>query len=236
MGCNFFQRISGLFRGIGYLPPPPGSPDGDIVIMVHGLIRRSGNLRWLGRRINRAGYAVYLYDYPTTTKSIAEHGRDFKAFLEKIAAENPDRKINLVTHSMGGIITREALGHLSAEQMGEGEVLTRTRFGRIVMLAPPHLGSDAARDAIRLLPFTRRIRPLPELSSAADAYIHRVPVPQGLDIGIIAGRFDAQVKIGYTRFPGEHRHHLIIAEHSFIMYLPKVAVLVIRYLREGRFQ
>jgi len=229
------MKISWLSRlllggGARYLPAPDA--DGEIAVLVHGLIRRGRNLLVLGRRLNRAGFAVHIYDYETTTKTIAEHGRDFKLFLEKLAAENPERKIHIVTHSMGGIITREALGHPA----GAGEILTSERIGRIVMLAPPNQGSDAARRAVRWMPFIRTvILPLAELSSAPEAYIHRVPVPDGIDIGIIAGRFDLEVRLNYTRLPAMRAHIPINAEHSFMVYLPKVAKLVVRYLREGRF-
>lgn len=223
------------FGGVRYLPSPDAGK-GELVVLVHGLICRSSNMMILARRLQRAGFAVYVYDYRTTTKNIAGHGVDFKRFLERLAQENPGRQLHIVTHSMGGIITREALGHLAAGCQNDGEILTSDRIGRIVMLAPPNHGSDAARRVMRWLPMVgRMIRPLPELSSAPDAYIHRVPVPVGLDIGILAGRFDGKVRIDYTPLAGMRHHRVVNAEHLFIMDLPSTARQIVRYLRTGRF-
>ena len=227
--------LSRLMSGKYYMTPLPGAGN-EIVVMVHGLIRRGMNMYHLGRKINKAGYAVYVYDYATTIKGIAAHGRDFRAYLEKIARENPDSPINIVTHSMGGIITREALAAIASTSQRDADALPLSRFKRVVMLAPPNHGSDAARRAVKLLPFTRRlIKPLPELSSHPDAYIHQVPVPQNVEIGIIAGRFDFEVSRKYTFLYGAVDHTVINSDHSFIMYMPKAAALCIKFLKDGRF-
>ncbi|MFA7232348.1 MAG: alpha/beta hydrolase, partial [Victivallaceae bacterium] len=90
-----------------FMTPDQKNDRHEIVVLVHGLIRRSLNLYVMGKYLRKAGYTVYIYDYQTTVKSITGHGKDFKQYLEKIAEENPSEiPINLVTHSMGGIITR----------------------------------------------------------------------------------------------------------------------------------
>jgi len=221
--------------GICHLSSP--DPAAETVVLVHGLLRRSGNMMPLARRLHRAGFSVYVYDYATAGKSIAAHGVDFKRFLEPLVTEQSVSRLHIVSHSMGGIITRVALGHLAPGGSLAGEVLKPERLGRVVMLAPPNGGSDIPRLTGWLFPFIGRfIVPLPELSSAPDAFVHRVPVPQGIDIGIIAGRFDGKVRVCYTFLPGM-RHHLVInSEHMFMVYWPFVAALVIRYLRRGSFQ
>ncbi|MCF6174361.1 MAG: alpha/beta fold hydrolase [Victivallaceae bacterium] len=215
---------------------PLGEDKHEVVVMVHGLIRRSINFYRLGRVLQKCGYHIYLYDYQTSRHSVAEHGQHFKAYLEKIATEHPDKKIDLVTHSMGGILTREALGHLAQGQNEDNEILTRERFKRIIMIAPPHLGSDIARLCCKYLPFVARwVKPLADLSSAPDAYIHQVPIPAGLEIGIIIGRFDNEVKEEYTQLPGVKHYLKINAEHSFIMHMPATKKAVISFLGKGHF-
>jgi pimeloyl-ACP methyl ester carboxylesterase len=216
---------------------PCGQDKNEIVVMVHGLIRRSMNFYRLGKVLQRRGYHVYLYDYQTTRHSVKEHGQHFKTYLEKIALEHPDKKINLVTHSMGGILTREALSHLEKEEITEHEILSRERFKHIVMLAPPHLGSDIAKLCCKYLPFTATwVKSLADLSSDPTSYIHHVPIPTGLDIGIIIGRFDNEVKEEYTRLPGVKHYLKINAEHSFIMHMPATKKAVISFIENGYFQ
>lgn len=207
----------------------------EVVIMVHGLLRRSLNLFQLGKALQKRGYHVYLYDYQTSRYSVAEHGQHFKQYLEKIIAEHPDKKLNLVTHSMGGILTREALAGID-DNVATDNLITRERFKRIVMLAPPHLGSDVARRFCQYFPFTAKwLKPLADLSSAPESYIHQVPIPTGLDIGIIVGRFDQEVKEAYTRLPGVKYYLKINAGHSFIMYMPATRKAVICFLENGYF-
>jgi pimeloyl-ACP methyl ester carboxylesterase len=216
---------------------PLGEEKNEVVVLVHGLIRRSINFYRLGRLLQNRGYHVYLYDYQTSRYSVAEHGQHFKTYLEKIITEQPGKKINLVTHSMGGILTREALGHLAEEAtISDHEILTRECFNRIVMIAPPNLGSDIAKHCCKYLPFTANwLQPLADLSSADDSSIHQVPIPKGLDIGIIIGRFDHEVKAEYTILPGVRHYLTINAEHSFIMYMPAAKKAVISFLENGYF-
>lgn len=216
---------------------PAGEDKNEIVVLVHGLIRRSLSFYCMGKYLRRHGYHIYVYDYQTSLHGVARHGQDFKAYLEKIVRENPGRKINIVTHSMGGIITREALGHLAeGTELPKYELLTKDRFKRIVMLAPPNYGSDVAKRVVKYLPFSKSLlKPLEELSSAPDSYIHKVPVPQGIELGIIAGKFDRKVRREYTRLPGAGHHIVLNSEHSCIMYMPKVKRAVLHFLETGTF-
>jgi alpha-beta hydrolase superfamily lysophospholipase len=219
-----------------YFSPASGVEDRrEIVVLVHGLIRRSTNFYRMGRKLSRLGYTVCVYDYRSTRKFMPEHGADFKKYLERIAQDHPGMKINLVTHSMGGVLIRLALAHL-AEPESNNELLTRNHFKRIVMLAPPHHGSNLAKKLVKYLPFTANwVKPLAGLSSAPEAVIHTFPVPEGLEIGIIAGRFDSEVALPYTHLSGETAHVVINSEHSFIMYLPSTFRAIVTFLETGHF-
>jgi alpha-beta hydrolase superfamily lysophospholipase len=235
-----FDALINYFKGnrCHFYMTPSGKDRNEAVVLVHGLIRRSLDLYVLGKYLRNHGYTVYVYDYKTTIKGIDEHGAELKKYLEKVVNEIPSSmKLNIVTHSMGGIITRIALKHLAGTFIPDGEILTRKKIKRIVMLAPPNSGSDAAKHVIKYLPFTKDwLKPLPELSSAPDSPIHAVPEPQGLDIGIIAGRFDLQVARKYTPLHGQRNHTVMPSEHSLIMYMPHVKKAVLHYLEHGTFK
>jgi alpha-beta hydrolase superfamily lysophospholipase len=220
-----------------YLPPAPEKDRNEIVVLIHGLIHRSTNLYSLGKFFRNAGYSVYVYDYRTTKQTISRHAGDFKLFLEKIASESPpEMKINIISHSLGGIVTRETLGHLAPGNDWTGEILVPDRLKRIVMLAPPNLGSDAARRLLKLLPASARLlKPLSELSSDASAYVHSVPVPENVEIGVIAGRFDLEVATHRTPLVKQKDHIILFAEHTFMMYMPSVRRAALRFLETGSF-
>lgn len=232
----FKEYIAGRKRNF-YFPPAPSNDRNEIIVLIHGLIHRSINLYSLGKFFRNVGYSVYIYDYRTTRQTISRHAGDFKLFLERIASESPPEvKINIVTHSLGGIVTREALGHLAPGNDWAGEILTPDRLKRIVMLAPPNLGSDAARRLLKLVPFVARLlKPLPELSSDSSAYVHSVPVPENVEIGVIAGRYDLEVATHLTPLAAQKDHIILHAEHTFMGFMPSVRREALRFLETGSF-
>ncbi|MFA6715874.1 MAG: alpha/beta fold hydrolase [Victivallales bacterium] len=213
------------------ISPKPKNDRNEIVILVHGLIRRSVAMSPMGRFLSRNGFTVYIYDYKTAIKGIASHGDDLREYLRLIIDENRDMSINLVTHSMGGILTRYALG----EDNGTPP-LDISRIKKIVMLAPPHGGSKVARRFVKYLPFTGRLlKPLPELSNAPDSVIHSAPLIEGPEIGIIAGKYDQEVAIKDTRLPGMKEHYIMRSEHSLMIYMRSIHKAILRFLTTGKF-
>ena len=87
----------------------PGNPEQPAVVLVHGLLHRGIVMRSLAKFLNGRGYPVYIYDYKTTRSGIVEHGRKFTEFLRSL----PEERVGIVTHSMGGLLTRVALCGLS---------------------------------------------------------------------------------------------------------------------------
>ncbi|MDD5698686.1 MAG: alpha/beta fold hydrolase [Victivallaceae bacterium] len=217
-----------------YLSPSPENDRHEIVVLIHGLIRRSYAMYPLGKYLCRHGFAVYIYDYQTSTKSISAHGDDLRRYLTKIMAENPELPLNIVTHSMGGILTRYAL----AENDGaENPALAAGRVKRIVMLAPPHRGSGVARRLAKHLPIIGKwLKPLAELSNGQESAIHSVPFITGPEIGIIAAKYDQQVALEATYLPGMKEHCVMKAEHCFMVYLKRIHAAVLRFLTTGTFR
>ena len=143
---NGIKKLIHPFKGSYYFSSDnPRAPE--VNVLVHGLIRRGRCFVKLGRLLAANGYPTYVYDYDTTMHSIAEHGAALRRYLEKIAAENPESKINIITHSMGGLLTRYALGNFSEnyDEKADESVLKRSRIKHVIMLGPPNKGSDIAR-------------------------------------------------------------------------------------------
>nr|WP_231951063.1 alpha/beta hydrolase [Legionella waltersii] len=199
----------------------------EIVILVHGLLRTSLSMMPLKSFLESQGYEVLYYKYPSTKYSIHEHGDHLSQYVQTIMHDNPGVTIHFVTHSLGGIIVREALPNLSKSQMGH--------IGYLVMLAPPNQGSMGAKFAVKLFPFVNYfIKPLAELSSDQAAYVHKVPVPQ-IPMGIIAGRYDSKVPPEYTRLAGQQSPVIIDATHTFIMNKYRTKKLIVYFLKHGKF-
>jgi len=211
-----------------FFKAPKDKDNGRTVILVHGLFMRGLGMYFVARYLNKHGYEARLYDYFTTRKKIAVHGIDFAKYIMKVRSEKPERELYIVTHSLGSIITREALYLLEKENANPVK--------RVVMLAPPNKGSDAAKLAVALIPFAGKlVKTLPELSSHKDAYIHKVPVPQKAEIGVIAARYDNKVFEKYTHLDAEKDHTIVPITHSFIVASRAAMEKTLKFFSEGRF-
>jgi triacylglycerol esterase/lipase EstA (alpha/beta hydrolase family) len=123
-------------RGTGVTPlDDDGHPP---VIFVHGFGGAPGNFlplrawMWLqGRR------RTYAFKQPGAG-SLEDAAEALSAYMQAVLEVNalpPDARIDLVAHSLGGVIARLALD----------EPATRSRVGTLVTLGSPHAGSHLAR-------------------------------------------------------------------------------------------
>ncbi len=108
------------------------------VIFVHGLGGHRGNFLfhhgWLRTRGRRRCYAV---GFPEGGR-LPELGRQLADYVQQVLEVNglpEDAQVDLVAHSMGGIISR-----LAVDELG-----TASRVHTLVTLGSPHRGTHAAR-------------------------------------------------------------------------------------------
>lgn len=202
-------------------------PQQEIVVLVHGLMRTTLSMYPLKAYLTRQGYQVYSYSYPSPRYSMHQHARSLYEYIDDLLAKNPGAKIHFVTHSMGGIITREALSKLSPKEL--------KRVHSLVMLAPPNQGSYLAKLSTHMFPFVKSfIKPLSELSSEEIAYVHHVPIPK-VNMGIIAGRYDAKVPPASARMNQHIDLRVVSSNHTFIMNNSEARKLIKNFLEKGTF-
>ena len=196
------------------------------VVIVHGLLHRRIVMRTFAAALRRAGRKVYVYDYKTTRKPVEAHGVELADFLMKLDCP----KLDIVTHSMGGLLTRVALDRLARQGRLDG-------IGRVVMLAPPHHGSEVASWWVSHFPPSRvLVRSLPDLADTPEAAVHRLPVPSGVEIGIIVGSRDSKVSESSTRLGTECDRVVIDSAHAFMMNKPEAQRLILNFLDFGCFE
>ena len=197
------------------------------IILIHGLMRTPASMFFLGSFLKKQNYKVYAYDYPSAKNTIHEHGVFLNQYLKKFIKEHPNTKIYLITHSLGGIIARDALAQLPTEQLDS--------IGGLIMLAPPNQGSALAKFSTKLFPIVSYfVRPLTELSCEKNSYVHQVPVPN-VKIGIIAGRYDAKVPPNSARLEGYAEPVLVNSTHTFIMNNSQTKLFIKHFLETGSF-
>jgi pimeloyl-ACP methyl ester carboxylesterase len=121
-------------------PEPEPLPDDGCrpVVFVHGLGGAAGNFTPMRLYFRLRGRSRSYAAVFGAAGSMHELAVRLSAFLEAVAAANglgPDAQLDLVAHSMGGLIARLAL---------EDE-RTRARVATLVTMATPHGGSHLAR-------------------------------------------------------------------------------------------
>lgn len=150
------ESFLGRCTSANVAPPKPASRR--IAVFVAGLgsssrgQHRPGNL---SRRANASalGYATEdTYDFSyrggrnpqpyepkDTVRDLRDDARDLRDLLDRIAIENPGVPVDLIAHSQGGLVAREALAH---DYDGPGHVMPPVEH--FITLGTPHHGADAA--------------------------------------------------------------------------------------------
>lgn len=207
-------------------------PANEQVVLIHGLWMHGALMHWMARRIARAGYIVHRYTYPSVRMSMAENARRLAAFCQTLGA----RRLNLVGHSLGGL--------LIARMLDEPH---RLDIGRVVLMGAPFVDSFAAR---RLC----RVRMGRAAVGASIGEWLRGARPGNLarfDIGVIAGSrgvglgvmmapdlpppHDGTISVAETRVPGARDHIVLRVSHSQMVISNQVVRQVCEFLRYGQF-
>ena len=198
----------------------------DIVVLVHGLAGSRLDMWPLGRRLKRRGYAVRNWTYRTIGQRIETHAERLAEDLLATAGDMPAGKIHLVTHSMGGIIARKMFANHEIDKLG-----------RVLMLAPPHRGSHAAR---KLAPYVGWLTPsLKQLSDAEDSFVNQLPNSfQSADIefGIVEATKDRVIEQGAVLLDGYRDYARVKGHHGVLAWYPQTIQLAENFLVHGSFK
>ena len=207
-----------------------------LVVLLHGLARGHGSMARMARVLRAAGFDTVGRTYPSRQHSLSYLAREVSEWIVEHAGARP---VCAVTHSMGGVLVR----HLHDP---------RIHWERIAMLAPPNRGSQLAAGLVNNPVFRWYYGPAgAELANGSSW--PEPPAP----FAVIAGtrslaltnvtswtmgrRFaretpnDGTVAVEETKLPGMAAFAEVDATHTWIMNDARVQTLVVRYLREGRF-
>jgi len=195
----------------------------------------------LASRLVDAGFFLANIDYPSRKKTVETLA---PLALEQGLAQCENKAgdgalVNVVTHSMGGILVRQYLRNKPA-----------AISGRVVMLAPPNNGSEVV-DKFRDVPGYEWLNgPAGRQLGTGEDSLPRTLGAAEFDVGVIAGTRsinlllsqylpnpdDGKVSVASARLEGMCDFMTVEVSHPFIMRNDKVIREVLYYLANGHFK
>lgn len=208
------------------------------VVLLHGLARTWRSMRPVGNALQRSGWHVVNQDYPSRQASVEELSSKVGEAFELCQKKGFDYKqIDVVTHSMGGILLRHWVK------------TTGVDFGRAVMLGPPNAGSELVDRIGDTTLFKAYNGPAGgQLGTDENAVWRRLPAVD-FELGVIAGSGeeggllgrhvaapnDGKVSVASTRVAGMKDHIVMQVDHTFMMNNATVHQQIQTFLEHGQF-
>jgi pimeloyl-ACP methyl ester carboxylesterase len=197
------------------------SPEAPPVLIIHGFLGTRGSMYMLERRLVEDGFVVVSFNLGTlNVRDIRRSAFLIHRKIERILAQTPSQRIDIIGHSMGGLI-----GLYYVKKLGG-----HARVRKLIMMGTPIRGTWAALMGVmtlglwstsswQLLP---RSRFLDELAQG--------PMPPGVEVHTIAAARDWVVPLPTTRLAGASATTVPLG-HSSLVVSEEVYRRVVHTLR-----
>lgn len=184
------------------------SPDSPPVLLIHGFLGTRGSMYMLERRLVDDGFVVVSFNIGTlNVRDIRRSAFLIHRKIERILAQTPSQRIDIIGHSMGGLI-----GLYYIKKLGG-----HARVRKLVMMGTPVRGTWAALAGVltlglwstsswQLLP---RSRFLDELAQG--------PIPPSVEVYTIAAARDWVVPLTTTRLRGANAMTVPLGHSSLVV-------------------
>ncbi|HWO23887.1 MAG TPA: alpha/beta fold hydrolase [Kofleriaceae bacterium] len=207
-GLSYLRHLvrgNRIRRGATFEEVTPTSPP---ILMIHGFLGTRGSMYLLERRLVEDGFVVVSFNLGTlNVRDIRRSAFLIHRKIERILAQTPSQRIDIIGHSMGGLI-----GLYYVKKLGG-----HARVRKLIMMGTPVRGTWAALAGVmtlglwstsswQLLP---RSRFLDELAKG--------PIPPGVEVHTIAAARDWVVPLSTTRLSGANAMTVPLGHSSLVV-------------------
>jgi len=208
------------------------------VILLHGMARTKGSMSKLEKYLTQNNYTVINTGYPSTSEPVEKIADKYLASMIDQCIKNKAEKIHIVTHSLGGIITRQ---YLQDHSLPAGS--------RIVMISPPNKGSELADMFRDWFVYKWLNGPAGQVLGTEAESLPNSLKPVKEEIGVITGdctwnplyswlipgEDDGKVSVKRAKLLEMTDFLVVPSSHSFIMQYSETLKQVVFFLQNGAF-
>ncbi len=192
------------------------------VLFIHGIAAPRFVFLYLKWYLFRRGFRTRIFGYRSVFRTIPIHAEAFAEQLRKIEDDPDIDRFHIVAHSMGGIVTRQALLNYRP-----------TKLQRFLMLATPNQGSATARVLSgNIFRFSKTLK---QISDEEGSYVRELGFPEGVEVGAVYATADRVVSRESSRPTPEAPFLEIASGHNDLLIRPATARAMVEFLQTGRF-
>lgn len=210
---------------------------GEGVLLVHGITRSSKSMAGYRQPLEKAGFQVFPFDYPSTRVDLDTAADYLHQVIESLDGVE---RLHVVAHSMGGVVTRT----YRAKHRDE-------RLARVVLVGSPQNGAelaDLARGKANGV-FKTIFGPAgQQLVTDQEGFVKKLPTPD-VEFAVIAGGHppnginpliegddDGVVSVASTRLGGAADFLYVESLHLALNRNDTAHAAAVRFLQTGKFR
>ena len=210
----------------------------EVVVCLHGLWRSVWAMEPMANYLNSQGFTTVNVPYASFRYELDDIVERVRLLVKPWVDQG--RNIHFVTHSLGGVVLKHRVGEAVLPE-------EREKIGRVVMLAPPHQGSEII-DWLSNSPMRHVLGPAGTFLSSESMQKRSQQFPEDIEAAIIMGERsaipffrklldasnDGIVSVEKGHLLGIKEFKVVDADHTFIASEPEVLEMVNKFLDTGK--
>ncbi len=189
------------------------------ILFIHGIFHNRSAFTWMKQKLAVKGFHSFKeIDLVTSIHPVPILAEQVAASVNQLLKQYSVPEINIVAHSMGGLVARYYIQKLGGDRF----------IKNLITLGTPHQGAKLSRYS--LLPHLRDLKPDSQLFQELSA----LPPPQNTRVCAISGELDVIVRAKEDPWWSGVRHiHLKRVGHAGLLFSKRVTEIIANHLEEA---